>query len=92
MRDSTYYTTAGLAERIRELRIVRELVTDREAQLILLYDATVQEGSPVDARGRRAAPRAARSRRKLRTGTKLEEVLRASEAEEHQRSLPLSTL
>lgn len=71
-RDPTIYTKDGLAERIREIRMIRERITDREAELIILYDATVEYGCPVDSVGKPWLPK------KMRKHT-LKEVMEKAE-------------
>jgi len=70
MRDSHIYTKEGLEERIRELRHIREMITDREAYLVQLHSDTIRLGSPVNALGRSVILGAARCRHKQRICTK----------------------
>ena len=53
MRDQSYYTSEGIIERVRELRAMREILTDEEARLIMLKEAADYYKGPVDSRGRR---------------------------------------
>lgn len=48
-----YYTKEGLSDRVRELRFLRELLTEREGELIMLINALPEKnGYVVDHRGK----------------------------------------
>lgn len=70
MRDSTIYTKEGIMERIREIRVIRELCLDRELHLTMLYSAVMDLNCPVDSLGKPFLPKKMREKK-----VKLEEVV-----------------
>ena len=53
MRDKNIYTKEGLEAIIKHLRLMRDMMTDEEGRLLLLYSAAQDFNAPVDAMGRR---------------------------------------
>lgn len=56
MKDSHYHTKETLAAQIREIRVMKEIMTDEEARLVMLHEAADQHGCMVDSRGNPIKP------------------------------------
>ncbi len=70
MAKQKHLTTEALRERIRFVREIRELLCDKEAELILLYDAARDRDIPQREFAQTAFPQIARQFRMQRTGTR----------------------
>lgn len=46
------YTKEDLEGRIREIRTFRDMLNDEECRLLMLHEAIMCHGTPVDAKGR----------------------------------------
>lgn len=83
MRDRSVYTKEGCEAIIRHLRMYREILSDEEARILMLYQACQQLKEPVDAFGRRAslANKREKDKFKVPAGTPfyLGQALRAGE-------------
>ena len=92
MYSKVWYTAEGLAERIREIRKCREILLDREAELILLHSAAMDYRTAVDEHGQSVGLKLCRTRRMPRNAPlrQAAPLAAVAEAPRRRRSPPAS--